>query len=218
MTPPDHDSDAASVLAVHLSHSSRLSTCRDWIGEIQSTNNETRSELYRFAVSLVGKLRLNSTANDLLQELSAKFWAASARAPSLQGEKAPEEWAKIACKTLANIANNQLRKKVFPGEKRKHLLREVNGFENLPVAPQSLETTPCPFDAAEAAETIQLVRKAIEQLSAEEAAVIYFREVEEKSRREVSELTGLTPDQIRDREKNAKEHLQKALQDYMNGE
>lgn len=105
------------------------------------------------------------------------------RLRSWRGEGNLVNWLGPVCRNLAN--DNYNKKKT-----RKEISIDGGDDENDPAPIVPLCTDPSPEDMALAAEKCRLVDKALEALSERDRSVLHLRHFEEKSYREIAEITG----------------------------
>ncbi|MBL8889814.1 MAG: sigma-70 family RNA polymerase sigma factor [Planctomycetaceae bacterium] len=198
----------------------RLYGCEEWIMAIHhppgNPKNPTWNRLFNHASQLVRKFRLKDGEDDLLQiamEKLRKWESEDGIKERLScGERS---WENIAHTFIKMETLNLKKKQYCTATDRKHLPRESSGQEHYDSFPGATET---PYIESVQRETRRIVYTILNQLAEqnwEQAIVFYLREYDDLSRGEITELTGLSPDQVRTREEQAKQYLQEELKDYL---
>lgn len=134
-----------------------------------------KDKLYRYALNILGN---EMAAEDVVQEVFIKVWN---KEKEIAGIENKEAW----CMTVTrNLALDQLRKKKYYHE-------PVESHVSL--ADQSMT----PHEITQSADTMSIIRKAMNELPDDQQKVIHLRDVEGYAYKEIAEVTGLSIEKVK---------------------
>ena len=134
-----------------------------------------KDKLFRYAYNILGNVM---AAEDVVQEVFIKVWTKESEIQDIENKEA---W----CMTVTrNLALDKLRKK-------KYHLEPVE--EHYAIADAEMN----PYEALQSDDIMVVIRKAMNELPADQQQVIHLRDVEGHSYKEIADLTGLTIEKVK---------------------
>lgn len=134
-----------------------------------------KDKLYRFSLKIVGN---KFDAEDVLQELLIKIWKKKEDFAQIDNKEA---W----CMTVTrNLSIDKIRK-------RKNSTTDISEYHTIS------DSAPTPDRIAEDRESLSIVMKLLNELPDRQKEIIHLRDIEGYTYKEISEITGLSEDQVK---------------------
>ena len=141
---------------------------------IQSID-DYKDKLFRFSLKIVGN---RFDAEDVLQELLIKIWKKKEDFEVLENKEA---W----CMTVVrNLSIDKIRK-------RKHNTADISEHHAIS------DSAPTPDKVAEDKESLSIVMRLLNELPEKQKEIIHLRDIEGYTYKEISDITGLSEDQVK---------------------
>lgn len=134
-----------------------------------------KNKLYRFALSIVGN---SFDAEDIVQEVMIKIWKKKDHFQAIENKEA---W----CMTVTrNLSIDKTRSK-------KHKTQDINDYYHIS------DSGATPDASLESKDALKYVKIYMDQLPEKQKEVIHLRDVEGFTYQEISDITGITVDQVK---------------------
>ncbi len=134
-----------------------------------------KDKLYRFSLKIVGN---QFDAEDVLQELMIKVWKKREDFAQIENQEA---W----CMTVTrNLCIDKIRK-------RKGDTKDISDYHTIS------DRSPTPDIIAEDKESLSMVMKLLNELPQNQKEIIHLRDIEGYTYKEISEIIGLTEEQVK---------------------
>lgn len=134
-----------------------------------------KDKLFRFSLKIVGN---RFDAEDVLQELLIKIWKKKEDFEELENKEA---W----CMTVVrNLSIDKIRK-------RKNNTSDISEHHTIS------DNAPTPDKVTEDKESLSIVMKLLNELPENQREIIHLRDVEGYTYKEISQITGLSEDQVK---------------------